>query len=182
MTDDEFLCQFTACTLAPEHFNHVGHVRLGWILLRKFSPDDAVRQACAGIHRYASHLGAADKFHWTITEALLRLLLAGGAANRGQDWPAFLAANAPLLIDARARLALHYSPERLAGAAARTAFVQPDRAPASMTLPWGGGTRYLKNRRLQRTRHSYGRWAGMRQKLKIFAAGQEMADPCSLTC
>jgi hypothetical protein len=129
MTDDEFLTRFTACTLAPEHFNHLGHVRLGWILLRRMAPDDAVREACSGIRRYATHLGAADKFHWTVTEALLRLLLAGGAANQGLDWQSFLAANPELLNDARARLALHYSPARLADAAARTAFIQPDRAP-----------------------------------------------------
>jgi hypothetical protein len=129
MTDDEFLCQFNACTLAPEHFNHLGHVRLGWILLRRLPLDAAVTQACTGIRRYAAHLGAADKFHWTVTEAMLRLLWAGGAADPGQDWPSFLAANAALLQNARARLALHYSPGRLAKAAARTAFIQPDRAP-----------------------------------------------------
>ncbi|MRV71019.1 hypothetical protein GJ700_04695 [Duganella sp. FT92W] len=129
MTDDDFLSRFATCTLAPEHFNHLGHLRLGWILLRRLPADDAVMQACIGIRRYATHLGAADKFHWTITEALLRLLLAGGAADHGQDWQSFLAANMELEQDARARLALHYSPERLADAAARTAFVQPDRAP-----------------------------------------------------
>lgn len=129
MTDDEFLSRFTTCTLAPEHFNHLGHVRLGWILLRRLPLDDAVLQACTGIRRYAVHLGAADKFHWTVTEAMLRLLLAGGAANHGQDWQSFLLANTELLHDARARLALHYSPERLAEDAARTAFIQPDRAP-----------------------------------------------------
>ena len=129
MTDDEFLTHFTACTLAPEQFNHLGHVRLGWILLRRLPLDAAVQQACTGIRRYAAHLGAADKFHWTTTEALLRLLLAGGAADPRQDWPAFIAANHALVRDARARLALHYSPERLAEAAARMAFIAPDRAP-----------------------------------------------------
>lgn len=129
MTDDDFLARFLDCTLAPEHFKHVGHVRLAWIHLQRHDFDEAVARTCSGIRAYATHLGAAAKFHWTITEALMHLLRAGGAADRRIEWPAFLDANAGLVADARARVGLHYSQHLLDSAEARQHFVAPDLAP-----------------------------------------------------
>lgn len=120
MTDEEFLTGVTAFTLPPALFNHAGHLRLAWINLRRFPLDDAVGATCEAIRAYATHLGAADKFHWTVTEALLRLL----HADRALPFADFLAANGH---DVRARLALHYSDAALA--AGRERFVAPDRAP-----------------------------------------------------
>jgi hypothetical protein len=120
MSDDDFLAAFAARTLPPAQFNHVGHLRLAWINLRRLPLDDAINATCEGIRGYATHLGAADKFHWTVTEALLRLLY----ADRALPWADFLAANGQ---DVRARLALHYSDAALA--AGRERFVAPDRAP-----------------------------------------------------
>ncbi|MES2129473.1 MAG: hypothetical protein V4463_19555 [Pseudomonadota bacterium] len=129
MSDEEFLAQFAACTLPPALFNHAGHVRLAWLHLQRHDFDEAVWRTCDGIRSYAAHLGAAGKFHWTITEALMHLLRAGGAAERGTSWMEFIAANEALLTDARGRVARHYSDALLASDAARTRFVAPDLAP-----------------------------------------------------
>lgn len=129
MTDDEFLAAFETLTLDPRHFNHLGHVRLAWLYLQRHDVDEAVARTCAGIQAYATHLGAAGKFHRTITEALVRLLRAAGAADRSLPWDAFIAANATLVANARERLAVHYSDALLASAEARDRFVAPDRAP-----------------------------------------------------
>jgi hypothetical protein len=129
MTDDDFLTAFERCTLDPQHFNHLGHVRLAWLNLQRHDVDDAVTRTCEGIRAYATHLGAAAKFHWTITEALMHLLRAAGAADRALRWDDFLAENQALISDARARLALHYSQQLLASAEARERFVAPDLAP-----------------------------------------------------
>lgn len=129
MTDDEFFMRFSDGTLPPALFNHQGHVRLGWICLQRYRPPVAIRAACDGIARYAAQLGAADKFHRTVTEALMRMLAECGAADRSQDWNAFIERSAPVLADARAQLARHYSPALLASDAARRKFVQPDRLP-----------------------------------------------------
>ncbi|MES2151774.1 MAG: hypothetical protein V4508_18500 [Pseudomonadota bacterium] len=129
MTDDQFLASFNDCTLPKEHFNHLGHVRLAWIQLRRHAFEDAVLRTCGGIQAYASHLGAAGKFHWTITEALMHLLRAAGAAEQHLDWPEFLAANADLIGDARGRVARHYSAQLLATEDARARFVTPDLLP-----------------------------------------------------
>ena len=129
MTDDEFLDRLDDGSLPPSDFGHQGHMRLGWILLQRLPADEAIARACAGIAAYAGRLGAAAKFHRTVTEALMRMLLAAGAADRTLDWPAFAHRAADLAADARARLALHYSPQLLASEAARLGFIAPDLAP-----------------------------------------------------
>ncbi|HEY0065085.1 MAG TPA: hypothetical protein VGC21_23405 [Telluria sp.] len=113
MHDDEFLVRFENLTLAPAEFGHAGHMRLGWLNLQRHDRASAIARTCAGIRAYATHLGAPDKFHWTVTEALLRLMAAQGGRLPG---------------DARLLLARHYSPQLLASEDARRAFVGPDRA------------------------------------------------------
>lgn len=113
MTDDEFFARLCDCSLAPSEFNHLGHIRLAAICLRRHAVDEAIGQACAIIRAYAASLGAAGKFHWTVTEALMRLMLPDGA----------------LAGDARALLARHYSAPLLASAQAKDHFVAPDLAP-----------------------------------------------------
>lgn len=114
MDDEHFLSGLEACTLPSEHFNHAGHLRLACLYLARHPLDEAIERTCATIRAYATHLGAANKYHATITIALVRLLHAHGPAA---------------LIDARALLALHYTEAMLASSAAQTAFVPPDLAP-----------------------------------------------------
>jgi hypothetical protein len=128
MTDEHFLASLRDCSLPPAQFNHLGHLRLAWLQLRRHPFEQAVENTCTLIRNYAAHLGAAGKFHWTVTEALLHLLRAAGAAN-APDWPAFVGANPQLATQARACLARHYSAHCLASDAARSGFVAPDLAP-----------------------------------------------------
>lgn len=114
MDDHAFVSSVENCTLPPEHFNHAGHLRLACLYLAQHPLDEAIARTGAAIRAYAAHLGAADKYHATVTVALVRLLHARGPAA---------------LADAKAVLALHYSPALLASAAARAAFVAPDLAP-----------------------------------------------------
>lgn len=129
MTDDEFLSSFTACTLPPEQFSHAGHIRLAWINLQRHEFDLAVDRTCRGIRAYAAHLGAATKFHTTITVALMHLLRAAGAADRTMSWYQFVTANQDLMHNARAILARHYSSQCLDSQQARDSFVAPDLQP-----------------------------------------------------
>ena len=129
MTDNEFAERFADCTLPPAEFNHRGHVRIAWINLQRLPFDEAVRVTCEGIRTYATSLGASAKFHWTITEALMHLLRAGGASDRSIPFDRFLGNNAALVADARGRIAVHYTEALLATDSARSAFVAPDLAP-----------------------------------------------------
>ncbi len=129
MTDDQFLSELGACSLHPADFDHVGHVRLAWICLQRYPEGEAIERACDTIRTYATHLGAPDKFHRTVSEALMRLLAQAGAADRTLSWPDFQAANDDLISQARIRLSDHYSAVLLESSEARANFVAPDRAP-----------------------------------------------------
>lgn len=129
MTDDEFLDAFLTCRVPGSAFDHRGHLRIAWILLQRHDVDVAVRETCEGIRRLAAHLGAPDKFHWTLTEALVRVMAARGATNRAQGFDGFLLANPDLMTDARGVVARYYSADRLATLTAKRGFVTPDLSP-----------------------------------------------------
>jgi hypothetical protein len=125
-SDEDFLADFLAARLDKSNFNHRGHLRAAWLLLQRLPLDRAVDQACSGIQRLAAALGAADKFHRTRTEALVRLMALAGAADRTLSWDDFLQRQPLLLRDARALLARHYSPAVLDAPGARLHFAAPD--------------------------------------------------------
>lgn len=133
MSDEQFLAAFLDCSMPPAGFDHRGHLRVAWLLLQRYPLEQAVDRTCAGIARLAAHLGVPDKYHRTLSEALVRLMAAAGAAT--QSWDDFLRGNGPLLSDAQALLARHYSPSVLDSAAARKRFVPPDRQPLPACPP-----------------------------------------------
>jgi hypothetical protein len=129
MTDDEFLRAFLDCSMPPAGFDHAGHVRAAWLILRRYPLDEAVEHTCAGIAALANHLGVPGKYHRTLSEALVRLMAHGGACDPAMSLAEFMAANRGLMADARGLLAQHYSDACLASAEARVFFVAPDRLP-----------------------------------------------------
>ena len=106
MSDDQFIAAFLDCSVPPAGFDHRGHLRAAWILLQRQPLEEAVDRCCDGIARLAAHLGVPGKYNRSLSEALLRLMAAGGAARL--SWDDFLAANGPLVEDARGLLARHY--------------------------------------------------------------------------
>ncbi len=124
-----FLERFEARDLSPAAFDHRGHLWMAWTHLRHFPLDDAIGRVCVGIRELASRFGAPDKFNWTLTEALMRIMAARLRAQPEQDFDRFLERNPDLVDDARGVLAHHYSAERLDADAARRAWVAPDLAP-----------------------------------------------------
>lgn len=129
LSDDAFLAAFLEARLAPADFNHQGHLRAAWLLLQGRPLEQAVADTCDGIARLAARLGAPDKYHRTLTEALVRLMAQRGAADPALSREDFLAANAALVRDARGLLAQYYRAETLDSAAARQRFLPPDLKP-----------------------------------------------------
>lgn len=73
LDDQTFLKQFESLTLEPCHFNHIGHLRLAWLYLQSNDVSQAAKLTSNGIKAYAESLGANNKFHLTITNALYQL-------------------------------------------------------------------------------------------------------------
>ena len=140
-SEDALARAFEACTLAPADFGHAEHVRLAWHYLEREPLLSAAARLCEGLRRYTRAIGAAGKYHETVTLAWLLLVHERRRCGDAADWPAFRRAN-PDLFDPEARpLAAYYRPETLKSALARRRFVLPDRglSGASRDAPGAGG-------------------------------------------
>jgi hypothetical protein len=121
MTDAEFVSAFETCELPPEAFHHRDHIRLAWVYWNWYGEAAGARIATA-IRRYATHLGKAEKYHETVTQAWMRLV----ADRAGATYDETIALH-PELLD-KNLLSHYYSSEILQSEAARARFVAPDRA------------------------------------------------------
>lgn len=126
LSDQEFIQQFEALTLDPVHLNHQGHLRLAWLYLQKDHLGRAIELTCSGIKAYAESLGATDKFHYTITDGLVRVIWQRMQDVQSTDWRAFLESNQDLQKDALQVLYQYYSEHVLFSEAAKTSWVLPD--------------------------------------------------------
>lgn len=127
LDDDTYLAQFASRELGPEHFDHRGHLRMAWLHLAHYDLEEASQRVCEGIKELANQFGAPDKYHRTLSEALVRIM--AGRMQKDQEFNAFLAANPDLVSDCLGVLAQHYSNERLHSAEARTSWLEPDLLP-----------------------------------------------------
>lgn len=123
-------------------FGHRQHVQLTWLAVRRYGMPAAIRLVSDGIRRTARYAGAPQKYHETISRAWVELVAhhaIGHPAGQEADFASFdifdtFAAANPLLLDKRL-LARFYRPATLAAPAARTGWVQPDRAPFPWAIP-----------------------------------------------
>ncbi|WP_163831056.1 hypothetical protein [Spartinivicinus ruber] len=127
LSDADFIDQFERKILSPEHFNHIGHLRLAWLYLQKNSLTNAVFKTTTGIQAYANHLGATDKFHHTITEALVYIIHNRLIGQTDPTFADFLSTNQDLVNNAKAVIYQYYSEEILYSLEAKQFFIKPDK-------------------------------------------------------
>ena len=125
--DDEFMTSFENCTLPPECFHHRDHIRLSWLYLRRFEPLEALSKVSAGIKRFATFHGKAERYHETITWAYFFLIRERIDRNGLETWDEFISNNADLFNWNDPVLKRYYNEGTLASDRARSTFVLPDR-------------------------------------------------------
>lgn len=128
LSDSEFLQQFEDASLDPSLFKHVGHLRGAFLFLQREPMLLAQRHFTQTLQRYAAALGAPDKFHATVTYALLAIMSARQGVQQCANWREFLQKNPDLTQDASKLLSQYYHPETLESEQARKTFVLPDKA------------------------------------------------------
>lgn len=126
ISDNEFLVQFANQTLDPVYFDHKGHIRLAYLYLQRYDLESAISEISHGIQAYASSLGATDKFHITITDAITRIISSRLRTSNEQGFQFFIDANSDLLNDAIAVLCQYYSYDLLMSDDAKMRLVAPD--------------------------------------------------------
>jgi hypothetical protein len=128
LSDAEFLAAIEAATYPGDKFGHRGHLRLGWLCLRAHSFDAGLERIRTLVRRYATALGATEKFHETMTRAWAeRMQVALDETPELGSFEAFLAAH-PELLDSRL-LGRHYRKETLESPLAKASWVPPDLEP-----------------------------------------------------
>lgn len=124
LTDGAFLEALQSANLPAGSFDHQGHVRAAWLYLKANEEAVAIEQFVASIKHLVKTLGAEDKYHETITRALMHLI-----AKRMQDeptWEAFCEREQDLMHNAKAVLLTYYTEALLFSDKAKHTWQQPD--------------------------------------------------------
>lgn len=122
--DEEFLAALEAGTLPPAQFDHRGHLRAGFLYLRRHDFPGACVAMKRAVQGFARSLGKAGLYHETLTIAYLSLI-----AERLADEPADLAFDRFLErypeLASRAYFERYYPRGTLDTSEARATFVLP---------------------------------------------------------
>jgi hypothetical protein len=111
-------------------FGHRQHVHLAFIAVRRYGTREAVERVSTWIRHIAAYERAPQKYNATMTRACTEIVGHHVDTDGGAGSFAEFAARHPALLDKRL-LRRHYSPGRLASAAARTGWSEPDLCPFS---------------------------------------------------
>lgn len=131
-SEDRLLRAFDQGTLDPATFDHRRHVRVAWAVLRRRPFVEALSWYREGLMRLVEQAGAPEKYHETVTCAMMTLIHERMARGDCETWEGFAAANGDLFDSSgRSPLARYYEPETLASSLARSVFVLPDRGLGS---------------------------------------------------
>lgn len=123
MSDEELVQAFESGAL--KEFPHESHVRVAWCYLRRDAILVALPRFRAALQRFAAGKGKADRYHETITLALM-LLIADRRGHGSESWEEFAARNPDLLQWPCPALTKLYSADILESARAREVFVLPN--------------------------------------------------------
>jgi hypothetical protein len=125
LSDDDFVQAFLSGALTPAEFHHRDHLWLAWCLVRQRGMESATHTITAGIRTFATRHGQAGKYHETMTRFWVRLV--GHMVEVHPDITAFATflATFPQLLDKDLPYR-HWRRETMAGATARTEWVEPD--------------------------------------------------------
>ena len=127
--DRAFAEAFRAGRVPAADFGHREHVRMAYICLAGADPEAGFRRMRTELQQFLDHHDVSPgKYHETLTRGwMLAVGLCMEETPDTDSSAAFLARNARLLDPEL--LLRHYSKERLFSDAARSTFLQPDRAP-----------------------------------------------------
>ncbi|MFX4223951.1 MAG: hypothetical protein ACFHVJ_07605 [Aestuariibacter sp.] len=130
-----FISQFEDATLPREQFNHIGHLKLAWLYLSFYEYSEAVAKVTTGIEKYATRLGAKEKFNCTLTVAIVNIIADRYRKNPDNDFHCFLSQNPDLQTKMLDIVTKYYSAERLHSKQAKKQFICPDKQQLPYCTP-----------------------------------------------
>ena len=118
---------FETADVDAERFDHEAHVYVGWLYLERFSLLEAIDRFTSALKRLTIELGAADKYHETISWFFMILIEERRQSGDAVSWTDFRQQNDDL-FHGRDLLQRFYSERCLLSSLARRSFVLPDLA------------------------------------------------------
>ena len=129
LTDAEFEKQFESCTLNAEWFTHEAHLRLAWIHIRQYGPEQAIENVCSQLIRYTESLGARDKFNKTVTVAALRAVDHFMKRSTANTFNELILEFPRLKTEFKKLMSAHYGIDIFKSAQAKEEYLEPDLLP-----------------------------------------------------
>lgn len=129
LSDETFERFFEQTTLDPKLFDHVAHLRLAWIHIKNYGIDPAVKNVTSQLRNYTEVLGAADKYHETVTVAAVKAVYHFILKSESDNFRDFMLEFPRLKFDFKELLAQHYTGNIFSNEAARSSFLLPDLLP-----------------------------------------------------
>ena len=126
LSDSALEAAFYDCTLPPALFDHEAHLRLAWIHIKRYGLAQAILNLQIQIQRYATSLGAADKYHSTLTVAAIYTVDHFMQRCDAGTFAELLLAFPRLKTDFWGLITSHYSEARIQSAEAKKAWLAPD--------------------------------------------------------
>ena len=127
--DTQFEEAFAKGSIDPAEFDHVAHLRLAWIHVTKYGEVQAIENIRRQLKSFTAQVGAADKYHETITVAAIKAVKHFVDRSRTTTFDAFITQNFRLKDQFRHLLGLHYSRELFESEEARKTYLSPDLIP-----------------------------------------------------
>jgi hypothetical protein len=118
---------------SAERFGHRQHIHVTWLAVHRYGTTAAIDVVSDGIRNVARYQGVPQKYNATVSRAWVELVGHHANNSHAADFGTFAEQNGELL-DKRL-LNRFYRSSTLAGAAARTGWVEPDLQP----FPWQNG-------------------------------------------
>lgn len=129
LSDEEFLRQFTHCTLNPSIFSHEAHLRLAWVNIREYGIVQATANIQSQLLKFVEAIGEKGKYNKTVTIAGLFIVNQFIQCSNSDNFTDFISGFPKLKTDFRGLIASHYSIDIFTSQKAKTEYLEPDILP-----------------------------------------------------
>ena len=129
LTDNQFEHQFENCTLDPALFTHEAHLRLAWIHIKKYGEDQAIKNICEQIRRFAENAGAPNKYNETVTIAAIKAVHHFMKRSNTNSFTELIEEFPGLKKNFKVVIGSHYSIDVFSSSEAKEKYLEPDLLP-----------------------------------------------------
>ncbi len=128
-SDSEYESNIEKCNINPNEFDHIAHLRLAWINIKKYGIDKAIIRVPAQIQKLVETFNVAEKYHTTLTIAAINTVYHFMQKSKSRNFQDFIVEFPKLKNDFMDLIFSHYSNDRLMHSKAKSQFICPDLLP-----------------------------------------------------